>query len=562
MKKIITLLTVASAFIGTNLSAQSWQWAKGEGGSANDYGSSVVIDGSGNSYVTGGFSSSTITFGSTTLTNHGGIDFYLVKYDASGNVLWANGATGASNDGGYNVNVDASGNVYVVGSSNSATLTFGTTALTLHGYDDVFLVKYDASGNVLWAKGPGGSGNDIGESISVDPSGNVYITGYYTSATMVIGTTTLTNTSGAASSSGTNDFFIAKYDASGNPLWAKTAGGTANEAGLGIATDASGNAYVTGNYASSSITFGTTSFTNGGGIDYFIVKYNSAGTVVWGKSATGASNDVGYNIRVDANKNPIVVGTFNSSTLTFGTTALSNSGYDDIFVVKYDSLGNVLWGKKAGGSGNDIGASISVDGSGNSCITGYFSSPSMAFGTTTLTNAGGAAGSGGTNDIYLAQYDASGNVLGAKSVSASGDDRGNAVAVDGTGSVVITGYSASTTITFGTFALTNAGGNDIYTAKLTGITAGIDQVKNAAEMVSVYPNPNNGVFELEIKDIQSNVKTEITIIDMLGREVYSASSNLQNSGIKIDLSNQSTGMYYIVVSNNGKQYRGKVTISK
>jgi hypothetical protein len=197
---------------------------------------------------------------------------------------------------------------------------------------------------VVWAKRAGGTGNDIGQNISIDAAGNSYITGYFASSSIVFGSTPfLANVGG-------NDIYIAKYDPSGNALWAKSVGGSLNETGLGIGTDAGGNIYATGYYQSSSLTFGSTTLTNSGSDDYFIVKYNPAGNVIWAKGASGASNDIGYNLKVDAANNIHVVGTFNSSSVTFGSSTISLNSFDDIFILKYDSTGIVLWAKSAGGT--------------------------------------------------------------------------------------------------------------------------------------------------------------------------------------------------------------------
>jgi len=546
MKKTITKLVTGIALMGTSMIAQtsSWQWADGAGGTANEAGNGVAVDAAGNTYVTGSYLSSSITFGTTTLTNSGGIDFYLVKYDASGNVVWAKGATGASNDVGYNLTVDATGNAYVVGTTNSASLTIGTFGLASSGSDDVFMTKFDASGNVVWAKRTGGSGNDIGQSISIDASGNSYITGYFASPSITFGATTLTNVGG-------NDFYLVKYDASGNVVWAETAGGSANDAGMGVATDVTGNIYATGSFSSSSITFGTTTFTNGGGIDYFTVKYNAAGAVVWAKTASGASNDVGYNIKVDANKNPIVVGSFNSSTLTFGATALTLNAGDDIFIVKYDSLGNVSWAKSAGGNANDVGESISIDAAGNSYITGYYGSPSLVFGATTLTNAG-------TNNIYLAEYNSSGTAIWAKNAGGTSDDRGAAIAVDANGSSYITGYYTSTTISFGTNTLTNGGTEDMYVAKYgTPFSTDIDKVKANNMDANVYPNPNNGSFIFEMPGIATNAYC--MVYDVTGKLVLS--QTITGKTI-VDASTLNEGVYNISLQSNEGVVNKKLVIVK
>ena len=392
----IILFSLFFSFEKGRAQAPSWQWAKSAGGTFDDVGHSISTDASGNVLVTGFFQSPSITLGTTTLTNAGVnyIDIFVVKYDASGNVFWAKSAGGTSSDWGAGISTDASGNVLVTGYFGSPSITFGTTTLTNAGTNDMFIVKYDASGNVLWAKSEGGTSYDYGYGISTDASGNVLVTGYFGSPSITFGTTTLTN-------AGDADIFIVKYDASGNVLWAKSVGGTSAEDGFSISTDASENVLVTGYFASASITFGTTTLTNAGFSDIFVVKYDASGNVLWAKSAGGTSNDNGAGISTDASGEVLVTGYFGSSSITFGTTTLTNAGFSDIFVVKYDASGNVLWAKSAGGTFYDPGVGISTDPSGNVLVTGFFESPSITFGTTTLTNVSAV----GYSDIFVAKLD-------------------------------------------------------------------------------------------------------------------------------------------------------------
>ena len=123
----------------------------------------------------------------------------------------------------------------------------------------------------LWAQRAGGTDSDYGYSCSTDASGNIFVTGYFYSPSITFGTTTLTN-----ASAGNNDMFIVKYDSNGNVLWAKSAGGTSNDMGKSCSTDANGNVFVTGYFDSPSITFGSTTLTNAGGDDMFIVKLSGA----------------------------------------------------------------------------------------------------------------------------------------------------------------------------------------------------------------------------------------------------------------------------------------------
>lgn len=132
-------------------------------------------------------------------------------------------------------------------------------------------------------------------------------------------------------------------------LWAKSAGGTSIEGAQGISTDETGNVLITGYFASTSITFGTTTLTNAMGIDIFVVKYDALGNVLWAKSAGGISSDFGVSIANDVSGNIFVTGFFNSPSINFGTTTLINKGESDVFVVKYDEKGNVMWVKSSGG---------------------------------------------------------------------------------------------------------------------------------------------------------------------------------------------------------------------
>jgi len=226
----------------------NWVWANKAGANKGDYGYSIAVDASGNSYVTGYFDTSA-TFGLTTLTSNGSSDIFIAKLDSSGNWLWAKNAGGIVSDIGYGIAVDASGNSYVTGYFDYSA-SFGST-LTSKGAYDIFVAKLDSSGNWLWAKNAGGEKYDRGRGIAIDANGNSYVTGYFdTSASF--GSTTLT-------SYGSFDIFVAKLDSSGNWLWAKNAGGTNNDMGYDIAVDASGNSYVTGYFSGTStagITFG------------------------------------------------------------------------------------------------------------------------------------------------------------------------------------------------------------------------------------------------------------------------------------------------------------------
>ena len=215
-------LTLLLALLGSGMYAQApdWAWAKSAGGNNTNVEQRIATDANGNVLVTGVFNSPTITFGTVTLTTG---SFFIVKYDASGNVLWAKSAGEQSQCYSRSIATDANGNVLVIGHFTSPTITFGTTTLiNTNAFSDIFIVKYDANGNVLWAKSASGKTQDTGIGITTDANGNILVTGGFTSSTITFGITTLSN---ADTSLGGADIFIVKYDTNGNVLWAKSAGG-------------------------------------------------------------------------------------------------------------------------------------------------------------------------------------------------------------------------------------------------------------------------------------------------------------------------------------------------
>ncbi|MEO8086804.1 MAG: FlgD immunoglobulin-like domain containing protein [Bacteroidota bacterium] len=516
----LILLLILISTIETTAQSPSWIWAKSAGGTDDDRSLGSSTDAGGNVFVTGYFRGPSITFGSTTLTNAGGTDIFVVKYSPSGNVLWATSAGGSTDDVGYGISTDAGGNVVVTGLFASPSITFGNTTLTLAGNYDIFVVKYSPSGNVLWATSAGGTYNDVGYGISTDTAGNVFVTGNFSSPSITFGSTTLTN-------AGSYKIFVAKYDASGNAVWATSAGGTGWDYGNGISTDADGNVLVTGSFKSPSITFGSTTLTNTGGgyDDFFVVKYDTAGNVVWAESAGGTGIELGTGVSTDAGGNVVVTGYFYSPSIIFGSSTLTNAGGSDIFVVKYSPSGNVVWAVRAGGTDYDAAKSIATDAVGDVFVSGEFSS-SITFDSTTLTNAG-------FYEIFAVKYDISGNVVWATNAVGTSSSDGTGISTDASGNVLITGIFYNSSITFGGTTLTNAGNFDMFVAKLDNITGLEENIKN--DEVSIFPNPcSTGTtisFSLSLPIAIGTEKISIKIFDITGRLVETIADGEMQEGV-------------------------------
>ena len=439
----LTSAGVADIFISKLDAAGNFVWAKKMGGISGSTGESIALDASGNVFTTGVFQG-TADFdpgaGTFNLSSAGGDDIFISKLDAAGNFVWAKAMGGTIGDIGFSIALDALGNVFTTGYF-LGTVDFdpgaGTFNLTSAGGDDIFISKLDAAGNFVWAKQMGGTAGDIGFSIALDASGNVFTTGrFYATADFDPGAGTFNLTS-----AGNMDIFISKLDAAGNFVWAKAMGGINTDAGYSIALDASGNVFTTGIfYATADFdpgagTFNLTSVSPGGP-DIFISKLDAAGNFVWAKKMGGIGGDWGHSIALDASGNVFTTGDF-SGTADFdpgaGTFNLTSAGNMDIFISKLDAAGNFVWAKKMGGTMDDRGQSIALDASGNVFTTGYFNGTAdfdPGVGTFILISAG-------STDIFVHKM---ADCLAPPIVTATS----SAASVCIGGSVTLTGGGAST----------------------------------------------------------------------------------------------------------------------
>lgn len=529
------MLFIISAF---SIHAQDWNFGKRAGGTTNDYGQGIAADEFGNSYAVG-FFEGTATFGSIILVSSGDRDVFVAKYDPSGNVLWAKKAGGTGSDEAKGIALDASGNLYVTGSFVS-TATFGTTSLTSSGWADIFIAKYDASGNEVWAQKAGGVFADEGCAIATDVSNNVYITGAF-SMTATFGATSIS----VADLVNTTDVFIAKYDASGNVVFAKRAGGGVyGDIAYGIDVDASNNSYITGKYYWSA-KFGSTTIETGGTYDsdIFVAKFNAAGDAVWAKRAgrtttSQSSYDQGNAIAVDASGNSFVTGSF-SGTAYFGNDSIaSNATFEDIFLAKYDSAGNIIWVKSAGGTSNDYGYGISIDGLGNAYITGSFIGEAN-FDTISISS---------NQDAFVAKYNPMGDILYVQKSTGIGLSAasGRGIALSSTGNVFLTGefgfepYPTSTV--FGSDSLTSEGKFDVFIAKISNGVTGLGEYRHTVR-INVYPNPATKTIELNFTENTS--VQNVVILNTNGQKVKET-----NEFSGIDVSELSVGLYFVQVTTD------------
>lgn len=490
MKKIYILFLIT---VSTVASGQNLEWARGMGGTSVDFGHAIAVDNAGNVYSTGLFAN-TADFdpgmGIFNLTSSGSWDIYIQKLDSSGIFQWAKRVGSSGDDRGLAIATDGAG-IYLTGMF-SLTVDFdpgaGTFNLASAGTVDVFVMKIDATGNFVWANRFGGSSDDHGNSIALDASSNVHVTGYFTG-----------NASGIANlnSSGQTDIFILKLTSAGILAWAKKMGSIGLDEGNGITVSSAGNVYSTGTFQV------TVDFNPGGGNfnlsalggthwDIYIQKLDAAGNFVWAKQIGASSvEDRGFAITTDAAENVYSTGYF-ANTADFDPgpgvyNVASNSGGKDVYIQKLDAAGNFVWATNAGGWLMDQGCAIDVDGTGNVYTAGFFQSTGdfdPGPGVYNLTATGG-------QDIFILKLSAAGNFMWALKFGANINDNGYASMTAISGSVYAAGFFGQT-VDFdpgpGVVNLTSTGSTDVFIIKLNEL-----QTPLPVEMISFTAAPVDNI---------------------------------------------------------------------
>jgi hypothetical protein len=389
------------------------------------------------------------------LAYNGGRDAFVAKVAPSGASLsYAGYIGGSSDDEGFGVAVDGAGAAYVTGVTGSTEATFPETVgpdPAYNGGGDAFVAKVAPSGTSLsYAGYIGGSSTDVGAGVAVDGSGAAYVAGRADSTEA-----TFPETGGPdLAHNGGLDAFVAKVAPSGASLtYAGYIGGSGSDRGLGVAVDGAGAAHVSGQTDSTEATFPETvgpDLTYNGVRDAFVAKVAPSGaSLTYAGYIGGSATDEGFGVAVDGTGAAYVAGRATSTEATFPVTVgpdLTQNGGDDAFVAKVAPSGaSLTYAGYIGGSGLDEAYAVAVHGTGGAYVTGYTASTEATFpeavGPDLTYNEGG--------DGFVAKVDPSGTSLSyAGYIGGSDGDAGLGVAVDGAGNAYVTGTTSSTEATF------------------------------------------------------------------------------------------------------------------
>jgi hypothetical protein len=329
---------------------------------------------------------------------------------------WTKQYGSTSGEYGFAVTTDPSGNAIIAGA------THGNFGGTYGGDYDGAVAKYNSAGTRLWATQWGGTAEERFGSVASDAAGNLYLGG----------------SSHASPSSAETRAELVKYNSSGALQWRRTLSAQRNVDDGGVAVDSAGNIYQCG--ATNDNLFTNLVFS----YDPFLVKYDSAGNMLWSRQFGTSADDFATSMAVDGAGNVYVKGD------TYGDMGGPNAGGSDIFLTKFDSSGNQLWSRQLGTSTTESSSGMCASPAGSLYFVG------SSYGNLGGTNAG-------FGDAIVAKYDSAGNLLWTRELGSSVEDAAFGVCADAADNVFITGY------TDGNLAATNKGGHDFFIAKYNAL---------------------------------------------------------------------------------------------
>ena len=483
----------AGAYIVKYNSVGDVKWAISTNSIPSTSGSfGMITDIFGNEYLLG-IHDTTLTFGSFTITNPGTHNnyYFLSKIDSSGNVKWlknlGNLATNFVSNGSNCITSDELGNIYITCSfTNSPTI--GGYTITNRGMIDVFVGKFDSSGNVIWAKGYGcgstGGANTSG--IAVTPSHKIYVTGYFNSDSLYFGGNFLVDTS---STHTYNTGYLAKLDSNGNPIWARGTGGSnGGDDFTGVVTDSNENVFFTGSYFGSILHFGTFSLPYPPNGSYgFLAKYDSTGSAAWVKLMQG-------------------------NFILPWMPALDPCG--NIWIISTMSTGRMTT---------------------NDTIDGHILAPPLING----------------DPNFIACWSKTGTFLTASPISSGSSDDPNGISIDKCGNIyVIADKENCDTLIIANDSFITVGGEGMFIAKYNpnfGCShCGYPELEKSPDQsipIDIYPNPTKSNLTISTS---MNI-TSITISSIVGQIVYS--KNFNSNVVQVDIPDLPMGIYIIKVND-------------
>ncbi len=514
-KNHLFLVLLAFSTIAKAQSAPEIQWQKSLGGSDSEDAYSVQQTSDGG-FIVAGRSEST---DGDVSENHGDGDYWVVKLDSSGVIVWEKSLGGSGTEVASSVQQTADGGYIVAGESSSDDGDVSGN----HGNYDYWVVKLGSSGDIVWQKSLGGSGSEAARSVQQTADGGYIVAGY-----------SYSDDGDVSGNNGSYDYWVVKLDGSGTIVWQKSLGGSGYDEAYSVQQTSDGG-YIVAGYANSDD--GDVSG-NHGNADYWVVKLNGSGNIVWQKPLGGSGSEVAYSVQQTADGGYIVAGLSESND---GDVS-GNHGNTDYWVVKLDSGGDMVWQKSLGGTDGDAAYSVRQTADGGYVVAGYANSDD-----------GDVSGNHGSQDYWVVKLDGSGDIVWQKSLGGNDGDFASSIQQTADGGYIVAGYSYSddgdVTGHHGTYEYA-----DYWVVKLSADGMAVQDI--AAGNLMMYPNPTRDFVNLQGLEKGTNIR----IFDMSGKTVYTGTA--ANETLQISIQNLNSGIYAVEFEQNGKKYAKKLIVKE
>jgi SprB repeat/Secretion system C-terminal sorting domain len=462
-KKLLLFLPLSLfLFISPSFSqCEKWDTTVSIGYELDDYHMDSEVDLQGNLFIAGYFYSDSLTIGDTTIYRTSTYEGFLAKLDTGGKCLWLiQGATAII----YDIEIDVLGNVYFTGYSNSNSLWGMGNNWPWRNY--LFIAKYGPNGNKIYTRqaGGGNGATAISYSIAVNGSGEVVISGYYTTAGLGLPGW------GTLNSPVSNEGFICKWNSAGTSvLWAFGIYSPSAANVRGVDFDLSGNVYAVGYADGATMTLNGQVNSIQGAFDAYAIKFNNSGLHQWTTMFSGAGNVYLQQIEVNNFGKAFFQGSFQSDTISIGTTDILNTegggaATSDMILGEISSSGNLVWTSDFNSPGNNTCTGITPYGNTGIYFAGHFDGPILTNGQDTLTNS-----NPGFYDFYGGLLDFNGNLIWSRSAGGLANDYGRTINALLNGDLILSYRTNSPTYTIGNQTLTNAGSRDFGYSKLKNV---------------------------------------------------------------------------------------------
>ncbi|MBK9287937.1 MAG: T9SS type A sorting domain-containing protein [Flavobacteriales bacterium] len=493
-----TLIAILGS-VTTALAAQvapDTDWQRSLGGSGND-GAAAVRETTDGGFVFGGHSDSN---DGDVSGNHGGLDAWVGRTDASNALLWQLALGGTADDEIRDSQLCADGGSIHVGYtfSNDGDVSGN------HGSADVLVIRLDSLGTLIWSMPFGGTGYDEGRAVVATADGGFVVAGFTTS-----------DDGDVSGLQGGIDYWVFKLDDAGTLLWQRTLGGTGDEFARSV--QPTSNGFILAGYSNSNDGDVTG---NNGNNDMWVVRIDPVGSIIWQTCSGGTVGDGANTVATTTDGGFIVAG----SAYSDDGDVVGNHGTGDAWVVKLDSLGAQLWQIALGGTNTEEVLSVveSTDGG-------------ILLACTTGSNDGDVTGFQGVNDFWLVKLDSDGGLLWQKTYGGTSSEQANCLEETADGGIILAGGSNSNDGDL----TANAGLIDVWLVRLEGLSTDASDV--LPERLAVAPNPSNG----QVMISGMNAPGMLLLTDALGRIVHS--ERVTSSTHRMDLESFPTGVYQLTL---------------